>query len=82
MEKTIRIRMEQPMTTRMASMMAVRIAAADARVLLCRGNMTVNAKSLMGLVSLSLKDGDEIRIVADGPQAQEVIAQIEEMLGA
>ena len=82
MEKTMTVCLEQPMTARIASQMAVRIAAADARVLLHRGNMTVNAKSLMGLVSLSLKDGDEIRVTADGPQAQEVIAQIEEMLGA
>ena len=82
MEKTITVHMEAPMTARMASQMAMCIAAIDARVLLRRGNMTVNAKSLMGLVSLSPQDGDEICIDAEGSQAEKAIEETARLLGA
>ncbi len=82
MEKTITVHMNTPMTARTASQMVSRIAGIDARLLLRRGNMTVNAKSLMGLVSLNLCSGDQICVVAEGPQAHTAIETIEALLGA
>lgn len=81
MEKTITIRLEKPLTARAASQIALGIASIDARVLLRRGNMTVNAKSLMGLVSLGLADGDEVCAVAEGPKAQEALDRLQTLLG-
>jgi len=80
MEKTVTVRMNSPMTARTASQIAMRIASVDARVLIRRGNMTVNAKSLMGLVSLSLKNGDEVLIAAEGPKAGEAVEEMEKLL--
>ena len=82
MERTITVCMGENMTAKAASRIAMGIGSIDARILLRRGNMTVNAKSLMGLVSLSLRDGDEVLAVGDGPQAQLAIDELARLLGA
>ncbi len=43
-------------------------------------NKTVNAKSIMGMMSLSLATGEKITIVADGVDEEEAIKGIEEYL--
>ena len=82
MEKMITVSLGENMTAKTASRIAMGIGPVDARVLLCRGNMTVNAKSLMGLISLNLRDGDEVRAVAEGPQAQLALEELARLLGA
>ena len=50
-----------------------------AKVLIEKGNKKINAKSIMGVLSLGVKPGDEIFIVADGDDeeaAMEAIVQI------
>jgi phosphotransferase system HPr (HPr) family protein len=50
-----------------------------AKVLIEKGNKKINAKSIMGVLSLGVKPGDEIFIVADGVDegaAMDAIVQI------
>ena len=54
MELTIRGLLGGTLTTRRAADIAERMKKFESRVLLCRQNITVNAKSLMGLVTLGL----------------------------
>ncbi|MBR5287935.1 MAG: HPr family phosphocarrier protein [Clostridia bacterium] len=82
MEKSITVCMGETMTAKAASRIAMGIGSIDARILLRRGNMTVNAKSLMGLISLGLRDGDEVCAMAEGPQAQQAIDALARLLGA
>ncbi len=40
----------------------------------------VNAKSLLGILSLGIVNGTEISIVADGPDEDDAVAGLEELL--
>ena len=41
-----------------------------------KGRRKANGKSIMGLLTLALEAGSEIRIIADGPDAQEALERL------
>lgn len=41
------------------------------------GNKTVNAKSIMGVISLGILDGQEVRLVADGVDEEDAIIDLD-----
>ena len=45
-----------------------------------RDTMTVNAKSIMGMMSLNISDGEAVTVVTDGEDEQEAASAIEEYL--
>ena len=51
-------------------------------MLLCRQNITVHAKSLMGLVTLGLHDGMAITICAEGHDEAQAVRELAALLGA
>ena len=59
MELTIKIAIPKEMMTRQAADIAQRMSGFESRVLLKRQNMTVNAKSLMGVLSAELRDAEQ-----------------------
>ncbi len=44
-------------------------------------NKKVNAKSIMGMMTLGLASGESVKVIADGPDEEEAIRNIEEYLG-
>ena len=82
MELSIRVRMDGMMTTKEAANIAGKMAAYRAQVLLRRGDITVNAKSLMGLLSLGLGDGMGVTILADGGDEAQAVCALSTLLGA
>jgi phosphotransferase system HPr (HPr) family protein len=44
------------------------------------GNKTVNAKSIMGMISLGLLDGQEVTILADGEDEEEAVSGLKKFL--
>ena len=44
--------------------------------------MTVNAKSLMGVLSAELRDGQAVTILAEGPDEAPAVCTLSKMLGA
>ena len=44
------------------------------------GNKRVNVKSIMGMMSMALLNGEEVVIDAEGEDAQDAVAAIEEFL--
>lgn len=44
-------------------------------------NVRVNAKSLLGMISMGLHTGSEISITAEGPDAQEALDALCQLLG-
>ena len=57
MELTIKVAIQKELMTRQAADIAHRMSEFESRVLLKRQNLTVNAKSLMGVLSADLRDG-------------------------
>ena len=45
-----------------------------------RDTMTVNAKSIMGMMSLGIAAGEEVTVIANGADEQEAIEEIEKFL--
>ena len=42
---------------------------------------TANAKSIMGIISLNLQNGNTVAIVAHGEDAKEAVAELEHIIG-
>ena len=82
MELTIHVRLSGALTTRRAADLAERMKHFQARVLLRRANITVNAKSLMGLVTLALRDGMAVTILAQGEDEALAARTLAGLLGA
>lgn len=80
MELTVRVKEDGIPTVRMAADTAARMSAYQAQVLLRRGNITANAKSLMGIVSLKLRDGMACTIIANGPDEAEAVCEMARLL--
>ncbi|MCL1862551.1 MAG: HPr family phosphocarrier protein [Defluviitaleaceae bacterium] len=51
------------------------------RVSLVHEEKTANAKSIMGIISLDLHGGYTVKIVADGEDEQQVLPELENILG-
>ena len=47
-----------------------------------RDTMTVNAKSIMGMMSLKLQKGEDVTIVADGQDEDAAVSGVATFLGA
>ena len=59
----------------------VRIACQfQSRILLKSGEMQVNAKSIMGMMSLALQEGDEVTVVAEGEDEEKAAEGIKTFL--
>ena len=44
------------------------------------GNKMANAKSIMGLISINLREGDTVKFIADGADAQDALGALEAIL--
>jgi len=44
------------------------------------GDKTVNAKSIMGIISLGILDGQDITLTAEGEDAQQAVAELKRFL--
>lgn len=53
----------------------------SSEIFLKKGSRQVNVKSIMGLLSLAVKSGDEITLVADGSDDEEAIEALSKFLG-
>ena len=76
-EKNVQIALGGVLMTREAAGIAHALMGYEARVLLRREEMTVNGKSLMGIVSLGICEGQCVTVIADGPDEAEAAACFE-----
>ena len=76
-EKDVQAALGGVMMTREAAAVADALKGYESRVLLRRGEMTVNGKSLMGIVSLGIRNGQCITVLADGPDEDVALAYFE-----
>ncbi|MCR5774540.1 MAG: HPr family phosphocarrier protein [Lachnospiraceae bacterium] len=63
--------------------MLVQVASQfDSKIHIESEDKFVNAKSIMGMMTVTIADGEEITVVADGSDENDAIASIEEYLTA
>ena len=70
----------QPLTRALAAEVVQTASRFEARVMISRHQKIVNAKSTLGLLSLSAEDQNDLVLVADGPDESDAVAAIEALL--
>ncbi len=79
-KKTITIRLSSGLEARPVAMLVQVASQYDSRIQIECGEKKVNAKSIMGMMTLGLNIGEEITISADGHDEVQALAGIEAYL--
>ena len=80
LKKTITIGLSSGLEARPVAMLVQIASQFDSQIYVENNNARVNAKSIMGMMSLTLLPGEEITVVANGTDEKEAAAGIERFL--
>lgn len=70
----------QPLTRSVAVSVVQVTARFDSRIMIEHGQKIVNAKSMLGLLSLGLEDQHDMILIAEGDDEKEAVAAVLEAL--
>ena len=79
--KSIAFPDNQPLTRALAAEVVQTASCFEARVMISRHQKVVNAKSTLGLLSLSAEDQNDLVLIADGPDEAAAVEAIVALLG-
>ena len=79
-KKSITIQLENGLEARPIAMLVQVASRYESSIYIETGEKKVNAKSIMGMMSLILKTGDTITVSADGKDEDDAIKAIDEYL--
>ncbi|MEO6944185.1 MAG: HPr family phosphocarrier protein [Lacisediminihabitans sp.] len=79
-EQTVRIASTHGLHARPASIFTRAAAASGVPVQLTKGGKSVNAASILGVISLGINHGDEVTVIAEGDSAEQVVAELAALL--
>ena len=80
MELTVKVKLGDMPTMKRVAQVAAKISTFHSQVLLRKGDVTVNAKSLMGLLSLGIRDGEGVTIIAKGEDEAQAVCAMSDLL--
>lgn len=80
MKKSVVVKMQQDFEARPIANLVQVAHRYESKIYLEHGDSRVNAKSIMGMMSLALLNGEEILVDAEGADEAEAVAAIEEFL--
>lgn len=80
MEKIFKVTSESGIHARPATLLVNTASKFNSEINLAYAGKTVNLKSIMGVMSLGIQEGAEIKITANGDDAGQALAAIEETL--
>ena len=80
MKKSVVVKMQQDFEARPIANLVQVANRYESKIYLEHGDSRVNAKSIMGMMSLALLNGEEILGDAEGADEAEAVAAIEEFL--
>ena len=79
-QKSIQIKLETGLEARPVAMLVQVASQFESTVYLNADSRKVNAKSIMGMMSLGLASGEQITVTAEGKDEEAAIEGIEEFL--
>lgn len=82
MKKSVTVGLEVGLEARPIALLVQNANQFSSNIYLVLGEKRINAKSIMGVMSLALLNGTEIVIDAEGPDAAEAIASLEAFFNA
>ena len=80
MKKSVVVKMQQDFEARPIANLVQVANRYESKIYLEHGDSRVNAKSIMGMMSLALLNGEENLVDAEGADVAEAVAAIEEFL--
>ena len=80
MKTSVVVKMQQDLEARPIAKHVQVANRYESKIYLEHGDSRVNAKSIMGMMSLALLNGEEILVDAEGADEAEAVAAIEEFL--
>ena len=81
-EKTVVVSMMGEAEERPVAVLVQVASQYESRVHLVTGDKKINAKSIMGMMSLKLQKGEDVTIVADGQDEDAAVSGVATFLGA
>ena len=78
--KEITIHSEEGLKAKTAALLVQMASKYESQVLVECGNKKVNAKSIMGVLSLGIKQNEKVFIIANGKDESEVVDEIEKIM--
>ena len=81
-EKTVVVSMMGEAEERPVAVLVQVASQYESRVHLVTGDKKINAKSIMGMMSMGFTEGQEITIIADGKDAEAAVNEIADYLTA
>lgn len=78
--ESVRFQLEAGLKSRLATDFTQKAAEFRSGIWLEKGNRRVNAKSLLGVLSLAVSSGDELSILADGEDEDAAVESLAEYL--
>jgi len=80
MRKEVEIQLENGLEARPIALLVQIASKYESSVYIETGDKKVNAKSIMGMMTLILSAGDKVAIVADGKDEEEAVAGVQAYL--
>ena len=80
LEKSMEIQLKKGLEARPVAVLVQIASQHESTVYIETKGKRVNAKSIMGMMSLGLNIGEEINVIADGKDEEEAISSIEKFL--
>ena len=81
-QKSIQIKLESGLEARPVAMLVQVASQFESTVYLGSDSRKVNAKSIMGMMSMGLESGAEVTVIAEGSDEEAAVAEIEKFLSA
>jgi len=78
--KDVIVRCESGLHNKQATYFVQKANEFDCNIWLACGNRKMNAKSLLGIMSLGIITGAEVTVSAEGSQAEAAVTALEELL--
>ena len=81
LKKSVKIQLKNGLEARPVAVLVQVASQHESSVYIESEGKKVNAKSIMGMMTLGLDSGEEVVVIADGKDEEEAIANIEKFLG-
>ena len=78
--KELVIKNEDGIKGKSAALLVQAASKFESQVLIESGNKKVNAKSIMGVLSLGIKQGETVYVIANGKDEKEAVTAIEQVM--
>jgi catabolite repression HPr-like protein len=78
--KTIKIKLEHGLEARPIALLVQEASKYDSSIYINSGEKRVNAKSIMGMMTLGLINGEELTVTTDGADEQEALNGLDRFL--